>query len=76
MSCLTESLLDSARVARLLGVEAETLGAWRRRGYGPRWYRIGKKVKYTERDVNIWMEAQAHFSITDPGAVREEERSL
>lgn len=46
-------------MARLLGVEVETLAAWRRRGYGPRWYRIGKKVRYTESDLREWMNAQA-----------------
>jgi hypothetical protein len=46
-------------VARHLGVEVETLGAWRRRGYGPRWYRIGKKIRYAESDLSAWMDAQA-----------------
>ena len=59
MSCLLEPLLDSTRVARLLGVEVATLAAWRRRGYGPRWYRIGKKVKYTDPDLRAWMVGQA-----------------
>jgi hypothetical protein len=47
------------QVARALGVEVETLGAWRRRGYGPRWYRIGKKIKYAEPDLRAWMSAQS-----------------
>ena len=58
MSCFIEPLLDSSRVARLLGVEVATLAVWRRRGYGPRWYRIGKKVKYTEPDLRAWMAGQ------------------
>ena len=58
MDCL-EPLLDSGMVARILGVEVATLAVWRRRGYGPRWYRIGKKVKYTEPDLRLWMDAQA-----------------
>jgi predicted site-specific integrase-resolvase len=64
MSCLLEPLLDSTRVARILGVEVETLGAWRRRGYGPRWYRIGKKIKYAEPDLRAWMGAQAKGAIS------------
>ena len=59
MSCLLQPLLDSTRVARLLGVEVTTLAAWRRRDYGPRWYRIGKKIRYTETDLRVWMNAQA-----------------
>ena len=57
-------LLDQTRVARLLGVEVETLGAWRRRGYGPRWYRIGRNIKYAEDDLRGWMKAQA-LSLAD-----------
>jgi hypothetical protein len=66
MSCLLQPLLDPVRVARLLGVEAETLGAWRRRGYGPRWYRIGKKIKYAEPDLRTWMSAQVSRAEGDP----------
>lgn len=56
---MIEPLLEPTRVSRLLGVEVETLGVWRRRGYGPRWYRIGKKVRYAETDLLAWMSAQA-----------------
>ena len=45
-----EPLLGATRVSRILGVEVETLGAWRKKGYGPRWYRIGKKIE----DVNTY----------------------
>jgi hypothetical protein len=63
-SPLLQPLLDSNRVARLLGVEVETLGAWRRRGYGPQWYRIGKKVRYTETDLRVWMNTQAQRGVS------------
>ena len=72
MSCLLEPLLEPTKVARLLGVEVETLGAWRRRGYGPRWYRIGKKIRYAEADFRVWMNAQAGSCET--GGLREEGR--
>ena len=64
MSCLLEPLLEPTKVARLLGVEVETLGAWRRRGYGPRWFRIGKKIRYAEPDLRVWMNAQAGSGVT------------
>ena len=60
MPDLLQPLLGSSKIARLLGVEEETLGVWRRRGYGPRWYRIGRKVRYAEADVRAWMAAQAN----------------
>ena len=62
MASLIEPLLEPVRVARILGVESETLGAWRRKGYGPRWYRIGKKIKYSEADLRAWMSAQASLA--------------
>jgi hypothetical protein len=58
MSSVIDPLIDPARVARLLGVEVETLGVWRRRDYGPRWFRIGKKIKYSPADVQAWLAAQ------------------
>jgi len=67
MSCSLEPLLDSVKVARILGVEPDTLAAWRRKGYGPRWYRIGKKIRYSESDLRAWMGAQA-----SPGPHRSE----
>ncbi len=54
-----EPLLAANQVARLLGIEVETLGSWRRKGYGPRWYRIGKKIKYVHADLKSWMSQQA-----------------
>jgi DNA-binding transcriptional MerR regulator len=59
MSCSLEPMIAPGRVARLLGVEVETLAAWRRKGYGPRWYRIGGKIGYTESDLRVWLNAQA-----------------
>lgn len=59
MNRLLEPLLGATKVARLLGIEEQTLGAWRRRGYGPRWYRVGKKVKYAEEDLRAWLDAQS-----------------
>jgi hypothetical protein len=63
-SPLLQPLLDSNRVARLLGVEVETLGAWRRKGYGPRWYRIGKNVRYAETDLRVWMNTQVQRGVS------------
>jgi predicted site-specific integrase-resolvase len=74
MSCMLEPLLEPTKVARLLGVEVETLGAWRRRGYGPRWYRIGKKIRYAEPDLRAWMNAQAGSCATVGQAEGDRER--
>jgi hypothetical protein len=59
-------LLDPVRIARLLGVGVATLAAWRRRGYGPRWFRIGKNVKYAWVDVQKWLSVQASGVSNNP----------
>ena len=56
-----EPLLAPTRVARLLRVEVETLASWRRREYGPRWYGIGKKIKYAEEELRLWTQSQASW---------------
>lgn len=69
-------LLDPIRVSRVLGVEVETLSSWRRKGYGPRWYRIGRKIKYAEPDLLAWMSAQAcpRIQATEPASAKEGDR--
>jgi len=54
-----EPLLTPSRVARILGIEVETLAAWRRKEYGPPWYRIGKKIRYSEAEILSWMSTRA-----------------
>jgi excisionase family DNA binding protein len=36
----------------------ETLRTWRKRGTGPRAYKIGRHVLYAEADVRAWLEAR------------------
>jgi hypothetical protein len=58
-------LYDPVRVARMLRVQVDTLAAWRKRNYGPRWYRIGKKVMYAERELHKWMSGQVSPQCSD-----------
>jgi hypothetical protein len=72
MNSVIEPLLDPVRVARLLGVGVATLAAWRRREYGPCWFRIGKKVKYAWIDVQAWLSVQASgVPINPPSSDRD-----
>lgn len=51
------SLLTQAEAAKRLGVHVNTLGQWRKRGSGPKWYRIGPKlIRYDESDVERWIQ--------------------
>ena len=38
-------------LARLVGLTDSGIRAWRRRGYGPKWIKIGRAVFYREEDV-------------------------
>lgn len=51
------NLLDCPNVSAHLGVPEGTLAQWRHRGIGPRYIKVGKHVRYDERDVLAWLEA-------------------
>lgn len=47
-----EPLLHETAAAEILGVSPRTLADWRRRGIGPRYTRVGRRlVRYTEREL-------------------------
>ena len=53
-----DELLDLEYVARWLGVDYDTLGAWDRQGKGPLITRTGRSIKYFRKDVLTWLEEQ------------------
>jgi predicted DNA-binding transcriptional regulator AlpA len=56
---------DSARaltereVSELIGLSVATLRAWRHRGKGPRFLRLGRSVRYLPSDVEDFVRASA-----------------
>lgn len=54
--------------ASFLGSKPSTLRAWRVKGKGPRYYKIGGKVFYREGDLSAWIEAQARSSTSKVAA--------
>ena len=50
------SLLTQDQVADLLQIPARTLEDWRLRAYGPRFIRLGKRVRYRARDIEQWLD--------------------
>ena len=58
LSAELEPLRD-ADAARVLGVSPATLPAWRCRGQGPRYLKIGGRVVYLLPDLLAWRDAQA-----------------
>jgi excisionase family DNA binding protein len=49
-------LLTTEDVARLLKIQPATLVDWRHDQRGPRYYRMGRKVRYKLADVRQWQE--------------------
>ena len=51
--------LTEREVAELLGLSVATLRAWRHRGKGPRFLRLGRSVRYLPSDVADLVRASA-----------------
>jgi len=55
-------LYGTLEAAEILGVKPNTLEGWRTRGVGPRFRKIGSLVKYSENDLEDYIEAQTRRS--------------
>lgn len=65
---MDDTLLSEVEAAAILGVHPKTLGAWRKAGTGPPWFRIGPKlIRYREEAVRGWPGA-AEVRLTPPPA--------
>ena len=51
--------LTERQVAEQLGLSVATLRAWRHRGKGPRFLRLGRSVRYLPSDVDEFVCASA-----------------
>ena len=55
----TTRALTEREVADMLGLSVATLRAWRHRGKGPRFLRLGRSVRYLPSDVADFVRASA-----------------
>jgi hypothetical protein len=58
MSVLDEPMLPEDEAARELKVKPQTLGAWRHRGQGPVYVKIGKLVFYRPSDIRAYVASR------------------
>ncbi len=58
-------LLNQDEAAEALAVPARTLEAWRCRGGGPPFVRIGRHVRYRLRDLQAWIEERTFKSTAE-----------
>lgn len=66
----TSRALTEREVADLLGLSVATLRAWRHRGQGPRYLRLGRAVRYLPADLETFVRA----SVVEGGAERSGRR--
>lgn len=58
--------IDETEAAKVLGRTVATIRFWRHTGCGPRFYKIGRSVRYTRGDLVSYMLSCA----VDPGKRR------
>jgi predicted DNA-binding transcriptional regulator AlpA len=65
MDTVYDQLRDERYVAQLLHVKVKTLQAWRSRGGGPRFVRVGRLVRYRDEDVAAWIQSRLVVSTSE-----------
>jgi len=66
----TQTLLNEAQAAAILGVVPKCLQAWRVRGGGPVFLKVGRLIRYTQVDLENWLSTRRRQSTSDKGAGR------
>lgn len=58
-------LIDEREAAAALDVSVRTLQAWRCRGGGPQYLKIGKAVRYNPTTLTNWTESRVRAHTAD-----------
>lgn len=53
-------LLTSREAADYLGRKPQTLANWRSQRTGPKYTGSGKGIRYRQRDLDAWLDANTH----------------
>ena len=62
---MAANLLNTSQVAAILGIKPNTAEIWRLQGKGPKFYKIGRLVKYSSSDLDEYLRAQQRGSTSD-----------
>lgn len=63
MTSARDEVLLPPEVAERLRIDVSTLSTWRCNGYGPAWFRLGKKkVAYLESSIEAYLQQQVAAS--------------
>lgn len=57
--------IDTREAAAFLSKPPRTLENWRQRGYGPRYVKAGRSVRYRLADILAWQEHSLKGSTVD-----------
>ncbi len=52
---MTQSLLTPMEAAKALGLPLRTLTFWRHKRKGPRFYKVGRHVRYDKYDIDEYL---------------------
>ena len=68
---MNEKLLTPDQAGTLLQIKPATLARWRWEGCGPRYVKIGGRVRYAENDIAAFIEAGFRTSTSDQGTLED-----
>lgn len=61
----SQDWLDTTEAAEYLSLKKCTLEAWRSRGGGPRFVKLGRSVRYRAQDLNHWIENRVRANTSE-----------
>jgi predicted DNA-binding transcriptional regulator AlpA len=70
MSADIDAALNENQAAEFLGLSVRTLQAWRVRGGGPRYMKIGRAVRYQRRALVAFQDSHTVSSTTEADALQ------
>lgn len=62
-----KELLTEREAAKVLHISTKSLQAWRYRGSGPKFAKLGRSVRYAMSDLESFVLAALRTSTSDPG---------
>ncbi|AUQ44399.1 helix-turn-helix transcriptional regulator [Phaeobacter inhibens] len=63
-----DGLITETDAADYLCQSVRTIQKWRVTGYGPKFYKSGRSVRYRRRDLSDWIERRSHGSTSSYNA--------
>jgi hypothetical protein len=64
---IEEEKFDTGEAAKYTKLSASTLAKRRVFGGGPKYLKLGRRVVYSKRDLDIWLDAHRRTSTSDSG---------